>query len=168
MVLEGHVTSLVPRPSKLETGKAWEWGYHVTILCEIFTRTVQYTSKNEWIHLNSWECTGVNGEPCSYKKKSRIFFNASYTTVRISTIQVMYQYYNSCISRSHTHNVWMWNEIRDLYNKRITTIVPSYIVRLLRLGLLFVLWTHNNTDGNQLVIFFGIAVHCGLADDAWL
>ena len=49
--------------------------------------------------------------------------------------------------------------------KIIITIVPSYtgknITRLLPLALLLVLRTRNNTDGNKLVIFSGIALYYG-------
>ena len=45
------------------------------------------------------------------------------------------------------------------------TIVPSYtgkkITHLLPLALLLVLHTHNNTDGNKLMIFSGIASYYG-------
>ena len=47
----------------------------------------------------------------------------------------------------------------------INTIVPSYTgkntTRLLSLALLLVLHTHNNTDGNKLVIFSGVALYYG-------
>ena len=59
----------------------------------------------------------------------------------------------------------MCNEIEGSYDKIIITIVPSYtgknITRLLLLALLLVLRTHNNTDGNKLVIFSGIALYYG-------
>ena len=51
------------------------------------------------------------------------------------------------------------------YDKIIITIVPSCtgenITRLLPLALLLVLHTRNNTDGNKLVIFSGIALYYG-------
>ena len=57
------------------------------------------------------------------------------------------------------------NEIEGSYDKIIITIVPSYtgknITRLLPLALLLVLRTRNNTDGNKLVIFSGIALCYG-------
>ena len=66
---------------------------------------------------------------------------------------------------SHVHRVWMCNEIKGSYDKIIITIVPSYtgknITRLLPLALLLVLCTRNNTDGNKLVIFSGIALYYG-------
>ena len=59
----------------------------------------------------------------------------------------------------------MCNEIEGSYDKIIITIVPSYtgknITRLLPLVLLLVLRTRNNTDGNKLVIFSGIASYYG-------
>ena len=52
-----------------------------------------------------------------------------------------------------------------LKDKIIITIVQSYtginITRLLPLALLLVLRTPNNTDGNKLVIFSGIALYYG-------
>ena len=49
--------------------------------------------------------------------------------------------------------------------KYIITIVPSYtgknITHLLPLALLLVLCTCNNTDGNKLVIYSGIAFYYG-------
>ena len=59
----------------------------------------------------------------------------------------------------------MCNEIEGSYDKIIITIVPSYtgknITRSLPLALLLVLRTRNNTDGNKLVIFSGIASYYG-------
>ena len=59
----------------------------------------------------------------------------------------------------------MCNEIEGSYDKIIITIVPRYtrknITRLLPLALLLVLRTRNNTDGNKLVIFSGIALYYG-------
>ena len=57
----------------------------------------------------------------------------------------------------------MCNEIKGSYDKSIITTVPSYtgksITRLLLLALLLVLRTRNNTDGNKLMIFSGIALY---------
>ena len=56
------------------------------------------------------------------------------------------------------------NEIEISYDKIIIPIVPSYtekITRLLPLVLLLMLRTRNNTDGNKLVIFSGIALYYG-------
>ena len=59
----------------------------------------------------------------------------------------------------------MCNEIEGSYDKINITIVPSYtrksITRLLLLALLLMLQTRNNTDGNKLVIFSGIASYYG-------
>ena len=55
----------------------------------------------------------------------------------------------------------MCNKLEGSYDK----IVPSYtrknITHLLPLALLHVLRTHNNTDGNNLVIFFSTALYYG-------
>ena len=61
----------------------------------------------------------------------------------------------------------MCNKIEGSYdkNKIIILIVQSYtgqnITRLLLLALLLVLHTHNHTDGNKLVIFYGITLYYG-------
>ena len=59
----------------------------------------------------------------------------------------------------------MCNEIKGLYDKIIVTIIPSYtgknVTRLLPLALLLMLRTRNNTDGNKLVIFSGVALYYG-------
>ena len=59
----------------------------------------------------------------------------------------------------------MCNEIEGSYDKIIITIVPSYtgknITHLLPLALLLALRTRNNTDGNKLMIFSGIALYYG-------
>ena len=71
-----------------------------------------------------------------------------------------------CISTtSYACYVWTYNKIRGLYYEITIIIVPSYtgknITRLLPLALLLVLRTRNNTDGNKLVIFSGIASYNG-------
>ena len=57
------------------------------------------------------------------------------------------------------------NEIEASYDKIIITIAPSYTGKnttsLLPLALLLMLRTRNNTDGNKLVIFSGIASYYG-------
>ena len=40
----------------------------------------------------------------------------------------------------------------------VSSYVRKNITRLLPLALLLMLHTHNNTDGNKVVIFFGIAM----------
>ena len=59
----------------------------------------------------------------------------------------------------------MCNEIEGSHDKIIITIVPSYTKKknhsLLLLALLLMLRTRNNTDGNKLVIFSGIALYYG-------
>ena len=80
---------------------------------------------------------GVNGEALQlhavYKKQ--YFFTARHTRIRIRC-----------------------NEIKGSYDKIIITTVPSY-TRLLPLALLLVLRTHNNTDGNKLVIFSSVRLY---------
>ena len=61
---------------------------------------------------------------------------------------------------SHACCVWTCNEIKGSYDKIIITTVPSY-TRLLPLALLLVLRTHNNTDGNKLVIFSSVKLYYG-------
>ena len=57
----------------------------------------------------------------------------------------------------------MCNEIEGSHDKIIITIVPGYtgkdITHLLPLALLLMLWARNNTDGNKLMIFSGIALY---------
>ena len=107
---------------------------------------------------------GSIGKPCSCIQfiKSRIFYCKS--------CKNPYQYYKSCENPYQvlqvTHAcVWTCNEIEGSYDKIIITIAPSYtgknIARLLPLALLLVLWTHNNTAGNKLVIFSGKALYYG-------
>ena len=112
-------------------------------------------------HANVWESMG---KPCSCTQfiKSRIFYSKSRENP--------YQY---CKSRVNLYQVLQvtcaasepFNEIEGSYNKIIITIVPSCtgknITRLLPLALLLVLRTRNNTDGNKLVIFSGIALYYG-------
>ena len=54
----------------------------------------------------------------------------------------------------------MCNEIEGSYDKIIITIVPSYTGKNTT-RLLLMLCTRNNTDGNKLVIFSGIALYYG-------
>ena len=59
----------------------------------------------------------------------------------------------------------MKSRIEGLYDKIIIIIVPSYtrkisLVFSFPLALLLMLCTHNNEDGNKLVIP-GIALYCG-------
>ena len=99
---------------------------------------------------NSCECMGVNGEALQFIKIC--MFRTSHARIRI-------RYYKSRAL------VWTCNEIEGLYDKIIITIVPSYtgknITCLLPLALLLVLHTCNNSDGNKLVIFSGIAWYYG-------
>ena len=122
-------------------------------------------------HANVWESMG---KPCSCTQfiKSRIFYYKSrenpyqYCKSRENPYQVL-QVTRESVSgtTSHVRCVWTCNEIEGSYDKIIITIVPSYtgknITRLLPLALLLVLRTRNNTDGNKLVIFSGIALYYG-------
>ena len=114
------------------------------------------------------------GKPCSCTQfiKSRIFYCKSrenpyqYCKSRENPYQVL-QVTRESVSgtTSHVRCVWTCNEIEGSYDKIIITIVPSYtgknITHLLPLALLLVLRTRNNTDGNKLVIFSGIALYYG-------
>ena len=56
----------------------------------------------------------------------------------------------------HWDRRFVWNHYHHstkLYREKITRLLP--------LALLLVLHTHNNTDGNKLVIFSGIALYYG-------
>ena len=113
---------------------------------------------------NSHECMGVNGEALQlhavYKKP---YFLLQVTRESVSALQVTWESVSG--TASHARCVWTCNEIEGSYVKIIITIVPSYtgknITRLLPLALLLVLRTRNNTDGNKLVIFSGIASYYG-------
>ena len=114
------------------------------------------------------------GKPCSCTQfiKSRIFYCKSrenpyqYCKSRENPYQVL-QVTRESVSgtTSHVRCVGPCNEIEGSYDKIIITIVPSYtgenITSLLPLALLLVLRTRNNTDGNKLVIFSGIALYYG-------
>ena len=122
-------------------------------------------------HANVWESMW---KPCSCTQfiKSRIFYYKSrenpyqYRKSHENPYQVL-QVTRESVSgtTSHVRCVWTCNEIEGSYDKIIITIVPSYtgknITRLLPLALLLVLRTRNNTDGNKLVIFSGIALYYG-------
>ena len=107
---------------------------------------------------------GVNGEALQlhavYKKP---YFLLQVTRKSVSVLQVTWESVSG--TASHARCIWTCNEIEGSYDKIIITIAPSYtgknITRLLPLALLLVLRTHNNTDGNKLVIFCGIAWYYG-------
>ena len=105
----------------------------------------------------------VNGEALQLHAvcKKRNF--AQVTRKSVSVLQVMQESVSG--TTSHVRCVWTCNEIEGSYDKIIITILPSYtrknITRLLPLALLLVLRTCNNTDGNKLVIFSGIALYYG-------
>ena len=102
---------------------------------------------------------GVNGEALQlhvvYKK---LFFTTSHARIRI-------KYYKSRENPYQVLCALRLNEIEGSYDKVIITIVPSYngrnITHFLPLALLLMLCTRNNTDGNKLVIFSGIASYYG-------
>ena len=128
---------------------------------------------------------GVNGEALQLRAvyKKLYFFTTSHATIRISTTshaRIRIRYYKSRenpyqvlqVTResvsgttSHMRCVRTCNEIEGSYDKIIITIVPSYtgknITHLLPLALLLMLRTCNNTDGNKLAIFSGIALYYG-------
>ena len=81
----------------------------------------------------------------------------------VSVLQVTWESVSG--TASHARCIWTCNEIEGSYDKIIITIAPSYtgknITRLLLLALLLMLHTCNNTHGNKLVIFSGIALYYG-------
>ena len=107
---------------------------------------------------------GVNGEALQlhtvYKKP---YFLLQVKREFVSVLQITWESVSG--TASHARCIWTCNEIEGLYDKIIITIAPSYtginITRLLPLALLLVLHTRNNTDGNKLVIFSGIASYYG-------
>ena len=110
-------------------------------------------------HANVWESVE---KPCScvqflksdfyYKSCENPYQYTSHTRIHIST------------TLNNVH-IWTCNEIRSSDNKIIITIVPSYTERkitcLLLLALLPMLHSHNNTDRNKLMMFFGITLYYG-------
>jgi len=107
---------------------------------------------------------GVNGEALQlhavYKKP---YFLLRVMRESVSVLQVTWESVSG--TASHARCIWTWNEIDGSYDKMIITIAPSYtrinITRLLPLALLLMIRTRNNTAGNKLVIFCGIASHYG-------
>ena len=107
---------------------------------------------------------GVNGEALQlhavYKKP---YFVLQVTCESVSVLQVTRESVSG--TTSHVRCVRTCNEMEGLYDKIIITIVPSYtgknVTSLLPFALLLVLRTRNNTDGNKLVIFSGIALYYG-------
>jgi len=107
---------------------------------------------------------GVNGEALQlrafYKKP---YFLLQVTREFVSVLQVTWESVSG--TASHARCIWTCNEIKGLYDKIIITIAPSYtgknITSLLPSVLLLMLRTCNNTDGNKLVIFSGIASYYG-------
>ena len=109
-------------------------------------------------------CVGINGSSAvqsSYhtsKSCKHVGVNAVYKKPYF-LLQVIQEFVSG--TTSHAACVRTCNEIKNLYDVIIITIVPSYtgkiLTRLLPLALLLVLRTRNNTDSNQHVIFSGIA-----------
>ena len=108
---------------------------------------------------------GVNGEALQlhavYKKP---YFLLQVTRESISVLQVTQESVSGTTSHVRSSECAMKSKVRS-YDKIIITIVPSYtrknITCLLPLALLLVLHTRNNTDGNKLMIFSGIALYYG-------
>ena len=87
------------------------------------------------------------GKPCSCTQfiKSCIFL-LQVTRESVSVLQV------TCAASERA---------MSSYDKIIITIVPSYTRKNIHLALLLMLRTRNNTDGNKLVIFSGVALYYG-------
>ena len=115
---------------------------------------------NILLHLAIYHVWEPIGKPCSCMQfiKSHNFYYKSrenpYQVLQVTRGSV------SVLQVTHTASNVQWNQ-RFI----IITIVPSYteknITRLLPLALLLMLHTRNNTDGNKLVIFSGIALYYG-------
>ena len=87
---------------------------------------------------NTCECMGINGEPLqlhAVNKNPYFFYYISYQVLQVT-----------CTASEHVMKLTV-----DI------SLTPSYtgnnIPQLLRLALLLMLDTRNNTDGNKLVIF---------------
>ena len=96
--------------------------------------------------------------------KRAIFLTASHTRICISTNKSRENPYQVLQVTHAASERAMKSRVR--MNKIIIAIAPSYtgknITRLLPLAMLLMLCTRNNTDGNKLVIFSGIALYCGV------
>ena len=108
-------------------------------------------------HTDVWESMG---KPCSCIQFIRsCIFTTSHARIRISTTSYMRIRIRYCRSRV-LHLNMQWDR-----SKIIITIVLNYtgknITRLLPLALLLVHSMSNNTDGNKLRIFSGIALYYG-------
>ena len=152
--------------------------YHVFQLHHFIRNTVSTYFSDAWIHTVSCLLLQVTQESVSGTSRmheyiSEISINTAFDkvspmmqskyTIAVLLWTVTKMTYIS--TTSHVRCIWMCNEIEGSYDKIIITIVPSYtgknITRLLLLALLLVLRTRNNTDGNKLVIFSGIALYYG-------
>ena len=103
----------------------------------------------------------VNGEALQlhtvYKKP---YFILQVTWESVSVLQVTRESVSGTASHARC------NEIEGSYDEIIIAIVTSYTEKkitrfVLPLIFLLVLRTRNNTDGNKLVIFSGVASHYG-------
>ena len=110
---------------------------------------------------NSRECMGVNGKALQlHSVHKKPYFLLQVMQEFVSVLQVMWESVSG--TASHTRCAWTCNEKEGSYDKTIiTTTTRKNITRLLPLALLLMLRTHNKTDGNKLVIFFGIALYYG-------
>ena len=94
-------------------------------------------------------------------------YKKSHFLLQVTRESVSGIYYKSRANQYQVLQVTCGASERAMKSKvcTIITIVPSYtgknITRLLPLPLLLALCTHNNTDGNKLVIFSGIALYYG-------
>ena len=102
-------------------------------------------------HPYVWQSMGKTCS-CTYFIKSHISYCKSHENL-YQVLQVMH----NASERAMKSEVCMIKSI-------IITIVPSYTGKkycLLSLTLLLMLHTRNNTDGNKLLILYGIALHYG-------
>ena len=96
------------------------------------------------------ECMRVNGEAlqlCAVYKE--LYFLLQVTRESVSVLQVMHAA-SECAMK-----------LKGLYVNHSTKLYRKNITRLLPLALLLMLRTHNNTNGNKLVIFSTIALYYG-------
>lgn len=89
--------------------------------------------------------------------------HTTYTLFTTSHVRTHTRYYTI---KSHTHCIWTCNEVIGSYvwwnhYHQVPSYTGKNITSLLPLVLLLVLHTCNNTDGNKLRIFFGIALYRG-------
>ena len=130
---------------------AWEREPKNTVGMYCGRRFIRHRIESFIIRLTQANVCESIGKPCSCMQfsKSRIFFTASHVQIRI----------RYCKSRAlHLNVQWNWRFVWLNHYHHSTKIYRKKITRLLPLALLLVLYTHNNTDGNKLVIFSGTIV----------